>query len=254
MCLLSMAWQTNPEYPFVFAGNRDEFHDRNSAAADWWDDAPDVLGGRDRVAGGSWLGMQRDGRFAVVTNRPHYPAPENDPLSRGALVAGWLNRPATQNAEQSFIDQLPQQSHRYGGYCLVVGHIHTNGSGQLLLHEGGYGISKQGNQLLPSGVHGLSNTAADDPWPKLIWLNAEMQQHVQNGQPDTETLFSWLGRQKPVDDAHGVPATPFVAGPLYGTRCSTVVIIDRQGHCRFEERRFAPEGAPAGESVIEFTC
>jgi len=254
MCLLSIAWQTNPEYPFVFAGNRDEFHDRHSAAADWWDDAPDVLGGRDLVAGGTWLGVQRDGRFAVVTNRPHYPAPENDPLSRGALVAGWLNRPGTPQAEQNFIDRLPRQSHQYGGYSLVVGNIHANDSGQLLLHEGGYGINTHDHQTLQRGVHGLSNTAADNPWPKLNWLNEEIQQHVQNGPPDSDTLFALLGRQQPVpgDDNHGVPATPFIAGPLYGTRCSTVIIIDRQGHCRFVERRFAPEGAPAGESAFEF--
>ena len=79
MCLLSLAWQAHADYPLVFVGNRDEYHARPTAAADWWADAPDILGGRDLEAGGSWLGVSKQGRFAVVTNRPDLPAPEVAP-------------------------------------------------------------------------------------------------------------------------------------------------------------------------------
>ena len=93
MCLLSVAWQSSSDFPFIFAGNRDEYHARSSAAAGWWDDQPAILGGRDLVAGGSWLGINKKGRVAVVTNRPDLQAPEQDALSRGELVSGWLASP-----------------------------------------------------------------------------------------------------------------------------------------------------------------
>jgi len=62
------AWKAHPDYPLVFAGNRDELHARPALAAGFWDDAPQVLGGRDLTAGGTWLGVTVTGRFAVVTN------------------------------------------------------------------------------------------------------------------------------------------------------------------------------------------
>ena len=78
MCLLSLAWQAHPDYPLIFVGNRDEYHARPTAAADWWQDRPDILGGRDLQAGGTWLAINRKGDFGVVTNRPDLPAPERE--------------------------------------------------------------------------------------------------------------------------------------------------------------------------------
>ena len=73
MCLIAVAWKAHPRYPLILLGNRDEFHARPSVAADWWPEAPDVFGGRDLKAGGSWLGVSRGGRIAVVTNNPLRP-------------------------------------------------------------------------------------------------------------------------------------------------------------------------------------
>jgi uncharacterized protein with NRDE domain len=253
MCLLSVAWQPDTAYPFVFAGNRDEYHARPSAAANWWDDAPDVVGGRDLLAGGSWLGMHRDGRFAVVTNRPDLPAPEQGALSRGDLVSAWLREPKPVG-ELITDERLEKDSGRYGGFSLLLGDLQRNESGSLLQLSGGNGLDGLAIQTLPPGITGLSNTAPESPWPKLQWLNNELAKLMTAGQPAADELFAMLQRQTPVPDAPagGVPATPFVHGSLYGTRCCTVILVDHAGRCQFIERRFGPNGSTAGESTFEF--
>ena len=85
MCLLVLAWQTATARPLVLAGNRDEFHDRPAAPADWWDGR--IVGGRDLRAGGTWLAAARDGRFAVVTNYREPMAEGRGPRTRSELVS-----------------------------------------------------------------------------------------------------------------------------------------------------------------------
>ena len=246
MCLLSIAWQVSVDYPFVFVGNRDEYHARASAAADWWGDAPDVLGGRDLVAGGSWLGINRDGRFAVVTNRPDMPAPETNSLSRGSLVADSLNGTLDQQRLQAL---LAEQSPRYGGFSLLAGNIVL---GAMHCYSGGHGSARLDTTYVERGVFGLSNTALDEPWPKLTWLNDQLAALATK--PDPQKLFALLLREQPVPGAETdwVSARPFIVGDSYGTRSATVVIVDRTGRCRFIERRFGPGGAPAGETDETF--
>lgn len=246
MCLLSIAWQCSVDYPFVFAGNRDEYHARASAPADWWRDDGDVLGGRDLVAGGSWLGINRDGRFAVVTNRPEMPAPQQDALSRGGLVAEQLSGQADQQKLQL---RLAENSERYGGFSLLAGNI---AKGALHCYSGGQGSAGLDTAFVDRGIFGLSNTALDNPWPKLTWLNDELG--AQAFKPDPSRLFSLLLREEPVPGAvtDGVSSRPFIVGEGYGTRSATVVIVDRTGRCRFIERRFGPGGSDAGESAFEF--
>src|SRR5690606_1853058 len=93
MCLLAIAWKVHPRYPLIFAGNRDEFHERPARAAHWWADAPQVFGGRDLEAGGAWLGVRRDGRFAVVTNFREPDRRPEDLRSRGELPLRFLAEP-----------------------------------------------------------------------------------------------------------------------------------------------------------------
>ena len=193
MCLLSVGWQSSDDYPFVFVGNRDEFHARSSAAADWWSDAPDVFGGRDLVAGGSWLGINRDGRFAVVTNRPDLPAPDDTDLalSRGDLVSDWLTEPAATATESFSTTDLGKRSPRYGGFSLLVADNVTQGpDGGFRLCSGGNGADKLRATILQPGITGLSNTAPDNPWPKLVWLNQQLDALINaGGAADPTALF-----------------------------------------------------------------
>jgi uncharacterized protein with NRDE domain len=252
MCLISVAWRCSDDYPFVFVGNRDEYHARASAPAAWWEDAPDVLGGRDLVAGGSWLGISRAGHFAVVTNRPDLPAPDQHALSRGALVRSRL-QPQTDIAELD--RQLAKDSRRYGGFSLLSGAIGSMEPTALTCYSGGNGAAELSALAVQPGVFGLSNTAIDDPWPKLEWLNAELLRMMHAGQGgDCTEFFKLLLRADPVPDADidWVSARPFIVGEEYGTRCATVITVNNQGQCRFIERRFGAGGAPNGETDESF--
>jgi uncharacterized protein with NRDE domain len=243
MCLLSIAWKVHPDYPLVFVGNRDEHHARPTAAANWWEDYPDVLGGRDLEAGGSWLAITRQGRFAVVTNRPDLPAPAAGGRSRGELVTGWLQK------TESPLDRLGERAQLYGGFSLLLGD-----RDQLTQVSGGRGVDKLEVQSQQRGISGLSNTAISDPWPKLTWLNRQLEQQLSSGQPDIERLFELLLTSKPVSGSPttGVSGRPFVVGEHYGTRSSSVITINRAGDCQFVEKRFGPGGRAVGESAYQF--
>jgi len=246
MCLILLAWHAHPGYPLVFAGNRDEAHDRPSAAADFWSDAPDIHGGRDLDKGGTWLGITRAGRFAAVTNyrdgHPRKPAP----LSRGNLAARYL-RGAGDPAQ--FMKVLAPEAGNYGGYSLIVGDL-----GQLLYS------SNRGNGVvaITPGVHGLSNHLLDTPWPKVSRGKARVAALLgATGEELIDGLFTALSDRAPAPDTElpdsGVGpqrerelSPAFIAAERYGTRASTVVLVNRHHEATFIERSFGPMGRALG--------
>ena len=245
MCLVSIAWQVHSEFPLIFVGNRDEFHARPSAETGWWDDQPDILGGRDLEAGGSWLGVSRQGRFAVVTNRPDLPPPPAGARSRGELIPAWLNS----DDNEVMLDKLEKRNDSYGGFSLLLADNHD-----LWLVSGGHATGQLVRTKLSPGITGLSNTAPDDPWPKLDWLNQELEELLDTSSPSHPALLEPLLRDSPVPDRSGedVSVLPFIVGQRYGTRSASVVTIDRKGECRFTEKRFGPGGTTTGESSFRF--
>ncbi len=241
MCLLAVAWRAHEHYPLVVAGNRDEFHERSSAPAAWWDDAPEVFGGRDLVAGGSWLAVGRSGRFAVVANNPLRPPGAEHPLSRGQLVRDFV---AGDRPSGRFLDTVQVKEERYAGFCLVVG-TRVQVRGFISPHG-----AHPARWTFAPGISVISNSPLESPWPKVGYLENEMGAILVLPDVDREALFAALARREPVPAAEGVSnplsRTPFVVGERYGTRASTVVTMDSTGHCEVEERRFDPAGRPAG--------
>src|SRR6188474_1224348 len=120
MCLILLAWHVHPEYPLIFAGNRDEAYDRPSAAADFWKNDPDIFGGCDLEKGGTWLGLSRSGRIAAVTNFRDGPARKPAPLSRGFLTAGFLRAPEDPDR---YLKHIARKADQYGGFSLLVGDL-----------------------------------------------------------------------------------------------------------------------------------
>lgn len=250
MCLLGIARDAHARYALIIAGNRDEYHWRPTAGADWWPDAGHVFGGRDLLAGGSWLGVSRDGRIAVVTNHPGRPHASRNAASRGQLVRDFLTgaTPARQ-----FIAQVQKAAHRYAGFCLIAG---TAGE----LHGA---VSPPGAHptpwLVPEGVWAISNSPIEAPLPKAAYLEARLEDLLAEPEVRTEDLFAILARREPVGEPDAgesarawVRRTPFVVGSDFGTRASTVVLIGRDGECRITERRFDAGGLFAGESSARF--
>ena len=227
MCVLAFAWD-HPGWRLVVAGNRDEFHARPSAPLAEWRDAPDLLAGRDLVSGGTWLGVHRGGRFAVVTNVRGQP-PRADARSRGELVAAALAS-----------EPLPGVPEDFNGFNLIA--VDT---------EGARFVSNRpdaASRPLAPGVYGLANAGLDEPWPKTVRLKAVLSDWLARGDP-SETLFDGLAEEVPED--HGLSSI-FIRNPVYGTRCSTVVAVARDGAGMIAERRFDANGAITGETRLAF--
>lgn len=248
MCLVLFA-AAHPRHALVLAANRDEFHARPAAAAAWVE--PDLLAGRDLGAGGTWLALRRDGRFAVVTNvrepgrvRPGAP-------SRGALPFRVV-RDRAPLAET--LAGLSGDLAACNGCNLLAGSptelwcVSNRGPGPV---------------PVPPGVHGLSNHLLDTPWPKVVRGKDRLAQWLAADGEDLEPLFTMLGDRTPAEDADlprtGLPlawerrlSAAFIVSPDYGTRCSTVLTIGPDGMVRFIERTFGPDGAWLGEVEERF--
>ena len=248
MCILVLAWRDRPGDRLVLLGNRDESHARRSAPAGWWPDAPDVLGGRDLEAGGSWLGVTRRGRFAVVTNvREMRVAPPAQAVSRGALVAGFLAGDATPEA---YARDAAARGARFAGFNLIVGD----------LEHAWYASNRAAPRALDAGVHALSNATLDRPWPKVERLRARFHAARDGGD---EALLALLADRTPAADADlpdtGLPleherllSSAFVQSAGYGTRASYLLAIGDDGGARLVERRFDPDARLLDEQRIGF--
>ena len=249
MCLVVLAFNAHPEFPLVVAANRDEFHGRPTQEAHWWPDAPDILAGRDLQAGGTWLGLHRNGRFATVTNYRDAAPKHGDMRSRGHLVSDFLN------SDLSTADHLHTISpNDYAGFNLLV----ADGQSLAYLSNRGGGL-----QELDAGIYGLSNATLDTPWEKVERSKDRLGRLFEEERINDTQLMRLLGdREKgplqevkserlPFATAHAITA-PFIVTPEYGTRCSTIVRADSKGQWNFYERRFDPDGHNVGESRFSF--
>lgn len=245
MCLILVAWRAHAEFPLVVAANRDEFHVRPTRAAAPWSDAPDVLGGVDLEAGGTWLGITKQGRFAAVTNVREPGAPPGR-RSRGHLTRDFLLGDQSAAVAAAAIDGSD-----YSGFNLLLA------DGEQLC----YLSNRDGSpRFLPPGIYGLSNHLLDTPWPKLASAKKRFIAALP-GLPERSPFFEILADDEIVADEHlpdtGVPlewerllSAIFVRSPGYGTRASTLLTVHRQGAIRLEERSFGPGGEVLQSSVI----
>lgn len=250
MCLLALSWLHHPRWRLVMVGNRDEFHARPTAALSRWADAPHVLGGRDLRSGGGWTGVASGGRMAVVTNVRDPLASQAGP-SRGALVADYLRGTAS---AAMHADRLSRVAATYAPFNLLLA------DAQAVHYIGNHPAEQQ---QLAAGIHGLSNGALDAPWPKTRRLMDALGAWSDAAESSLEPLWTALADEHRPADAD-LPDTgiglererwlspAFIRGDDYGTRASTIILIDHDGRGAIHERRFGPQGAPAGDSQLEF--
>lgn len=233
MCLIAIAWQARADLPLVVAANRDEWRDRAAQPAQWWADRPQVLAGRDLQAGGTWLGISREGRFAAVTNFRDPSDRRSTARSRGELVADFL---AGHLEPGAYAEHVARRAHEYNAFNLLVADTAT------LWYFG----SREGPpRPVAPGVHALSNHALDEPWPKVVHARRAMEAAIRDADP-APRLFEMLSDTTPaVDDdlpRTGVPldwerrlSPALITGEDYGTRNSTVMIAPAQGPATLEE-------------------
>lgn len=239
MCVAAIAWMAHPRWRLVAIGNRDEFHQRPTAPLGRWDDGSGIIAGRDLRAGGTWLGVTPDGRFALVTNFrvPGYPKPGL--ASRGGLITGWLNG-----------EPLPDiAAMNPFNLCLAD----RDGARVVTNHP------QPETHALAPGVHGLSNGGFQRPWPKTRQLAGALGDWLAGAAADPEPLFAALreetphARQAPDEEGPEAPYSPvFIRNEVYGTRCSSVVLIAHDGRGMIEERSFAADARARGRKTVSF--
>lgn len=245
MCLIVVGWRAHPDYPLVVAANRDEFYARPTAGAARWPDAPQIIGGLDLEAGGTWLGISETGRFAAVTN-VREPGMAKGEISRGALTRSFLlsAQPAADFARNV-------EGSRYSGFNLLLA------DGDSLV----YCSNRDGEpRSLPPGIYGLSNHLLDSPWPKLVKARQRFGEALEQ-LPAENAFFDLLADQAIVADESlprtGVPiewerllSAVFVKSESYGTRASTLAWQRANGAVRLHEQSFGPNGRHLQSSVI----
>ncbi|MEC5160827.1 uncharacterized protein with NRDE domain [Janthinobacterium sp. CG_23.3] len=229
MCLIVFAWKVIPGVPLIAAANRDEFYERASAPAGVWPEHPNVYAGRDLQAGGSWMGITREGgagsRFAAITNIRSPQDRRSDAPSRGALVADYL---AGSMTAQQYVADIEAGGADYNGYNLVLGDRDT-----LIWYSNRGQDDARNGQPLEAGIYGLSNALLDAPWPKVLKTKAQFASLLCQGAPD-EAYFEMLADTARAPDLRlpetGVPldlervlSAVRIETPGYGTRSSTVV-------------------------------
>jgi uncharacterized protein with NRDE domain len=251
MCLIVFAWKYHPDYPLIMAANRDEYYQRPTILADFWEDQPNILAGRDITSGGTWLGINRQGRFAAVTN---YREGQQHPSSRsrGELTANFLG---SDIGIKQYAQHVIDEGDQYNGFNLLLG------DGDQL-----YYCSNRQPQLqkvLP-GIYSLSNHLLDSPWPKAIHAKEALEPLLKTPVIDQELLIQSLQRRESFADEY-LPDTgvglalermlspPFITSKDYGTRCTTILLTNNQAETTFVEQNYGDGGVSGERKMFNLT-
>lgn len=240
MCVIFFSYKQIPEYPLILLANRDEFYERPTAKADYWEDFPNILAGRDLVGNGTWLGVTKTGRFSTVTNFRD-PNQKRGTISRGSLVADFLK---TDIPAEEYLQNIKTNANKYTGFNLLIGEINST-------TDDFFYYSNKENKIrkLGEGLYGLSNHLLDTNWKKVERGKDNLNELLKNKDFNKEHFFELL-HDKTLADDKDLPETGigyerekvlssiFIETPIYGTRCSTVLTIDSKFEMDFEERVF----------------
>lgn len=244
MCIAYLSLGIHPQWPVFIAANRDEFHARPALAVAPWKQTPAVFAGIDLKAGGTWLGVTRQGRFGLLTNYREPGLRPRQAPSRGALVSDYL---CADQAAAAYADAIGTHARRYEGFNLIVGDRH--GAWYV-----GNRTPADGPQALPSGTYVLSNHLLDTPWPKAERLRQALDTFDLDVLPQNlGAVFGILKDTTPADDdtlprtgldlaRERLLSSPFIIGSEYGTRCSTVIAIRADGRAWISETSYDAAG------------
>jgi len=237
MCLIVFALNQHKNYKLIFAANRDEFYNRPSSPAKFWDEYPNLLAGKDLKEGGAWMGITKQGTFAAITNYRNLHNLKLNAPSRGNIVKDFL---VNDYSMESFSEKLVTTGSSYNGFNLLYGNI------DRLFY-----FSNHNNldQKIEIGIHGLSNNLLDTPWFKVVKSKNEFEQAIKKNNFSTENIFKILSdttlspdNQLPETgldyEREKIISSIFIKTEEYGTRCSTVVTVDKNNFVNFIERTF----------------
>jgi uncharacterized protein with NRDE domain len=251
MCLIFFALNQHPAYKLIVAANRDEFYARKTVPVSFWEDHPTIIGGRDLEASGTWMAMNKNGRFSLVTNYRDPASINPNAPSRGQLVSNYL---IDVKSPSEYLETIEPNAKQYNGFNLLVG------SPDELWYLSNY---TAGIQKLQTGIYGLSNHLLDTPWPKVERGKRKFRELISADLLEPEMLFNFLRDERIAND-NQLPNTGvgiereralsamFIKMKGYGTRCSTVVLVDKKNCVSYSERIYNIETFEYKTQFVEF--
>lgn len=240
MCLITFAYEIHPKYKLIVVANRDEFYLRPTATATWWKEYPNLLAGKDLKGQGTWMGFTKDGRFSALTNyRDGFSEKKNAP-SRGDLVKDFL---LSQNNTSEYLNHIAPSAELYNGYNLLTF------DGENL---GYFSNQIDKPQILEKGVYGLSNNILNRSWPKLNTAVSGLENLIEQEKFSINEAFEMMQNRTLANDENlpntNIPiewerllSAMYIETKDYGTRCSTIFLLDYNGRFHFEERSYIPK-------------
>ncbi len=247
MCLALIAVEQHPEYPIIILSNRDEFYTRPTKPAHYWRDYPRLFAGQDLVGGGSWLGINKNGQFALVTNYRNPQSYDKTLLSRGVLVKDFLQNDID---PQTYIEAVRPLAPQYNLYNLIVGNLN-----EIIYFSN---VEERAIKLKP-GLYGLSNHLLDTSWYKVsrakeLFKQALAKQVTENTPDKIDALLFPILEDKTLAPDNLLPqtgVTPYLEKALssifvtipqhtYGTRNSTLLLFTKNT-IYFSEKVFKEE-------------
>ena len=239
MCLIVFAYKYHPEFPFILAGNRDEFHRRSTQQLHVWNETPKILAGRDLEAGGTWLGVNQHGKFAALTNHRDLTNIKENAPSRGFIVSEILK---SELSTSDHLTAMDSEFSEYNGFNLIAGTLDEL-----------YFTSNHGDpyQKIKPGLYGISNASLNTPWPKTNSALENFSIALNNDHPDESEIFDLLCDTKRYPE-NMLPKTGlssemekavssiFILTDEYGTRSSALMMYDKNGKVKFIEKTYLP--------------
>ena len=237
MCLIVFANNVHPKYKLIFAANRDEFYNRPSEQAEFWKEYPDLLAGKDLQAGGTWMGITKQGKFAAITNFRDLKNHTNDAPSRGNLTLDFL---INDDSPGEYYNKLKPALNDFNGFNLLLGNVDE------LFY---FSNKTEGLQKLQTGIHGISNAILNTPWPKVERSKRHLESLIQQEDINVWEVIAILKDTSIAKDEE-LPDTGvgldlermlspvFIKSEKYGTRCSSVVMVDKENNVKFVEKFF----------------
>ena len=253
MCLIVFSYQENKEsskaFPgsLILAANRDEYYERPTDSMHWWE-SEGVLAGKDLQAGGTWLAISDDGRFAEITN---YKEPANgntDLKSRGELVSNYITSKEVTSSE--YLENIKGKN--YAGFNLLLGD-----------KEGIHYFSNRTEEVykLEPGIHAVGNLLLNSQTKKYIKVKNQFKELLQTN-PDEDGLLEFMkgdsGDLSDLDMAgfketeHEEIPYRFIKSDYYGTRNTTIITINETGEYRISEQNFSENGKKLEKTSFQF--
>lgn len=238
MCIINFHLNNHPTYKLIVAANRDEFFKRPTKEAHEWEDAPNVIAGRDLEQHGTWLGVTKQGKFAALTNYRSLDHMSKDKKTRGKLVSNFLME---NDCPSKYINHIRHEKEDYNGFNLIIA------TPEEMIY---YNNINDHSITVQNGTHSLSNEFLNSSWPKVNLGKSLLHEYVtRNEEIHYEPLFDIL-LNKDIAPDDQLPNTGvdfelerhlspiFINTPQYGTRSSTVLLITKNNEVTFVERTY----------------